>query len=60
MGFEKEVEVVCIAGCHNDLANRGDEADDDLPSMDELLAFSSKGISTDTRALRIPPSILVG
>jgi hypothetical protein len=37
---------VCIAGRHNDPANCDDEVDDDLPSIDELLAFSSKGIST--------------
>jgi hypothetical protein len=38
---------VCIAGRNNDLANRDDEVDDDLPSIDELLAkISSKGIST--------------
>jgi hypothetical protein len=36
-----------FAGCHNDpAANGNDEADDDFPSIDELLAFPSKGIST--------------
>jgi len=38
---------MCIAGRHNDLANCNgdDDEDDDFPSIDELLAFSSKGIS---------------
>jgi hypothetical protein len=39
--------LLCVfAGYHNDPANGNDEADDDFPSIDELLAFSSKGIST--------------
>jgi hypothetical protein len=37
----------CVfAGCYNDPANGDGEEDDELPSIDELLAFSSKGIST--------------
>jgi len=35
-----------FTGRHNDPANGDDEADHDSPSIDELLAFSSKGIST--------------
>jgi hypothetical protein len=35
-----------FAGRYNDPANSDDEADDSQPSIDELLAFSSKGIST--------------
>jgi hypothetical protein len=39
--------LLCVfAGCHNDPVNGDAEADDDFPSIDELLAFSSKGIST--------------
>jgi hypothetical protein len=38
--------LCAFAGCHNDPANGDDEADDEFPSVDELLAFSSKGIST--------------
>jgi hypothetical protein len=39
--------LLCVfAGCHNDpAANSDNEADDDFPSIDELLAFPSKGIS---------------
>jgi hypothetical protein len=35
-----------FAGYYNDPANGDAEADDGLPSIDELLAFSSNGIST--------------
>jgi hypothetical protein len=39
---------MCITGRHNDPANRdgkaSDKADVNIPSIDELLAFSSKGI----------------
>jgi hypothetical protein len=38
--------LCAFAGRHNDPANGDDEADDGSPSVDELLAFSSKGIST--------------
>jgi hypothetical protein len=37
--------LCAFAGYHNDPANGDDEADDEFPSVDELLAFSSKGIS---------------
>ena len=38
--------LCAFAGRHNDPANGDDEADDGSPSIDKLLAFSSKGIST--------------
>jgi hypothetical protein len=38
--------LCAFAGRHNDPANGDGEADDSQPSIDELLAFSSKGIST--------------
>jgi hypothetical protein len=38
--------LLCVfVGQHNDPANSDTEADDGLPSIDELLAFSSNGIS---------------
>jgi hypothetical protein len=38
--------LCAFAGRHNDPANGDGEADDDFPSIDELLAFQSKGSST--------------
>ena len=39
--------LLCVfAGHRNDPANGNAEADDGSPSIDELLAFSSNGIST--------------
>lgn len=43
--IQQEDDAVGAQGRYNDPANRDDEADDNLPSIDELLAFSSKGIS---------------
>jgi hypothetical protein len=38
---------VGIAGCNNDSTNRDDEADDDLPSIEEILGLIwHQGIST--------------
>jgi len=52
---------LCVfAGCHNDPANGDDEADDDFPSIDELLAFSSKGISTVFQNSADTPQYLEG
>jgi hypothetical protein len=38
--------LCAFVGRHNDPANGDGKADDELPSIDDLLAFSSKGIST--------------
>lgn len=53
---------MCIAGRHNDPANCNgdDDEDDDFPSIDELLAFSSKGISTIYQNSADPPQHLEG
>jgi hypothetical protein len=51
---------VCIAGRHNDPANGDDEEGDDLPSTDELLAFSSNGISTGYQNSEDTPQPLEG
>jgi hypothetical protein len=40
--------LCAFTGRHNDPANGDDEADNDFPSIDELLAFQSKGISVGT------------
>lgn len=47
-----------IADCHYDPANYDDEADDDLPSINELLAFSSKGIPTGNQNSKDTPQHL--
>jgi hypothetical protein len=51
---------VCIVGRNNDPANRDDEADGDSPSIDELLAFSSKGILTVYQDSADTPQCLEG
>jgi hypothetical protein len=52
--------LCAFTGCQNDPANGDDEADDDSPPIDELLAFSSKGISTVFQNSADTPQYLEG
>jgi hypothetical protein len=45
LGISPANLLCAFAGCHNEPANGDGEADDESPLIDELLAFSSKGIS---------------